>query len=311
MKGIYFDKKGVSYVGDYPLPQRATDESLIKILLAGVCNTDKEILKGYRPDFQGILGHEFVGIVIESDQLELIGKRVTADINTGCGNCIYCNTGREKHCLDRKVIGIDGKDGCFAEYLTVKTRMLHIVPDNLTDEEAVYTEPLAAAVEIASQIHIKPENNIAIIGDGRLSFMITQVLALSGADITVIGRHEEKLKQFKPYAKTTLHPEDTYEVVVDACGSSSGLKLAMDIVRKQGQIVLKSTYAGEVSLNMSLVAVNELTITGSRCGPFEPAIRLLEKGYVQLPKVTLYDLEQHEEAFSSKEFKAGFDLRKN
>ncbi len=309
MKAIYFNGKEAAYVENYPVQQRVANESLIRVLLAGICNTDKEILKGYRPDFKGILGHEFVGIVEDSDDTSLIGKRVTADINTGCGDCIYCNTGREKHCLNRKVIGIDGKDGCFSEYLTVKNRLLHVVPDHLSDEEAVYTEPLAAAVEIASQIHIKPEKNIAVIGDGRLSFMITQVLALSGADITVIGRHEEKLVQFAPYAKTTLHPEDTFEVVVDACGNGSGLKQAMEIVRKQGQIVLKSTYAGEVSLNMSLAAVNELQITGSRCGPFEPAIRLLEKRLVKLPRVRLYRLKDHQEAFQSQAFKVGFDLR--
>lgn len=309
MEGIYYDGFSVHLREDYPLPQRKTDESLIRILVAGICNTDKEILRGYRPDFNGILGHEFVGIVDESDDKSLIGKRVTADINSGCGDCVYCNTGREKHCLNRLVIGIDKKDGCFATYIAVKNRMLHIVPEQLSDEQAVYTEPLAAAVEIASQIHIKPETNIAVIGDGRLSMMITQVLALSGADITVIGRHEDKLKQFEPYAKTTKSPQDSYEVVVDACGNSSGLKLAMDIVRKQGQIVLKSTYAGEVSLDMSLIAVNEITITGSRCGPFEPAIRLLEKGYVNLPDITLYSLKDYGEAFNSRAFKVGFDLR--
>jgi len=202
MEGIYYDGFSVSHRDDYPLPQRKADESLVRILVAGICNTDKEILRGYRPDFKGILGHEFVGIVEESDDVSLIGKRVTADINTGCGYCVYCNTGREKHCHDRLVIGIDKKDGCFATYLTVKTRTLHLVPDNLSDEQAVYTEPLAAAVEIASQIHIKPETSIAVIGDGRLSMMITQVLALSGADVTVIGRHEDKLKQFAPYANT-------------------------------------------------------------------------------------------------------------
>lgn len=309
MEGIYYDGFSVHLREDYPLPQRKTDESLIRILVAGICNTDKEILRGYRPDFNGILGHEFVGIVEESDNKSLIGKRVTADINSGCGDCVYCNTGREKHCLNRLVIGIDKKDGCFATYLAVKNRMLHRVPEQLSDEQAVYTEPLAAAIEIASQIHIKPETNIAVIGDGRLSMMITQVLALSGADITVIGRHEDKLKQFEPYAKTTKSPLDSYEVVVDACGNSSGLKLAMDIVRKQGQIVLKSTYAGEVSLDMSLIAVNEITITGSRCGPFEPAIRLLEKGYVNLPDITLYSLKDYREAFNSRAFKVGFDLR--
>lgn len=297
------------------MPVPGEGESLIRIIYAGVCNTDREVLKGYRPDFRGVMGHEFVGIVESSSDPFWTGRRVVGELNAGCGHCIYCRTGREKHCPERKVIGMDGKDGCFAEYMTLATHLLHEIPSRLSMKEALLTEPLAAALEIPKQVHIDPDTEIALIGDGRLAYLIASVLHLGGADLTIIGKHPEKLEQFEGMGKTWMPGESenvksigTFELVVEASGSSSGLELASELVRRQGMIVLKSTYAGTVNVDMSRFVVNEVTIKGSRCGPFKPALRLLDKGLVKLPPVEFYDLRDCEEAFDSKAFKAGFRI---
>jgi threonine dehydrogenase-like Zn-dependent dehydrogenase len=305
LKALYYDKD-LHYKEDYTNPLPGPRESLVKVLISAICNTDKEILKGYRPDFKGIIGHEFVGEVVESDNRKLIGKRVVGEINENCGQCIYCRTGRPTHCDVRKVIGISGKDGCFAEYITVKTELLHVVPDEIPSEIAVFTEPFAASLEILDQVHIKPSTNVAVIGDGRLAYMIAQVIALTGADLTVIGRHEEKLAAFAPFAKVLTKTDDTFEIVVDAAGSPSGLLTAQKIVRKKGIIVIKSTYAGKIEIDMSDFVVNEITIKGSRCGPFEPALTLLKRGLIQFPDIDLYELKDYEKAFQSHAFKSGF-----
>ncbi len=306
MKALYFDGEKAVYREDYPKPEAAPGHSLIRVLVSAICNTDREVLRGYRPNFRGVLGHEFVGIVEQSDDPALVGKRVVGELNEGCGECIYCRTGREKHCISRKVIGMEGLDGTFEEYFVLANHLIHVVPDSLPAEQAIFTEPLAAALEIPNQLHIRPELNVAVIGDGRLALMITEVLSLYGVDLTVIGKHPEKLKRFQPYAKTERSPEDTYEVVIDATGSPSGIELAKNIVRKRGTIVMKSTYAGDVQLDLSYFVVNEITIMGSRCGPFEPALELLNKKLVQLPPIELWDLRDYEQAFASHAFKTGF-----
>ncbi|MBT9775458.1 alcohol dehydrogenase catalytic domain-containing protein [Clostridium sp. MCC353] len=307
MKALCYDGTQAVYTEDREIPKPGDTESLVRILVSGVCNTDKEILKGYRPDFRGVMGHEFIGIVEESKDPFWVGKRVAGEINAGCQNCLYCKTGREKHCESRRTLGMSGgKDGCFAEYMTIENHLLHEVPESLPTEVAVFTEPLAAALEILSQVHIKPESKTALIGDGRLAFMIAQVLALTGTDLTVIGKHEEKLELFKEYGKTVTKTEETFDNVVDATGSASGIELALKIVRRQGVIILKSTYSGLANVDMTSLVVNEITLVGSRCGPFEPALKLLASGRVKLPDVKLYDLKDFGEAFSSPEFKAGF-----
>lgn len=308
MKGIYFDGTKAIFRDDLPIPVPTETQSLIRIIYAGVCNTDREVLRGYRPDFKGVMGHEFVGIVEASDDPGWIGKRVVGELNAGCGHCIYCRTGREKHCVERKVIGMEGKDGCFGEYMTLETHLLHEIPDGLPLDVALLTEPLAAALEIPKQVHLDPETSVAVIGDGRLAYQIASVLHLQGVDLTVIGKHPEKLVQFEAFGKTVTETTDTYEVVVEATGSPSGLDLASRIVRKQGTIVLKSTYAGKTSVDMSYFVVNEITLKGSRCGPFEPALRLLGKGLVKLPPVEFYELQDFEAAFASRAFKAGFRI---
>lgn len=305
MKALYYDKS-LQYMENYPKPSPKSGESLIEIIVSAICNTDKEILKGYRPDFKGILGHEFVGKVLESDDPSLIGERVVGEINESCGHCIYCKTGRPTHCENRNVVGIFGKDGCFAQYITIKNQLLHIVPKEVTSEVAIFTEPLAAALEILEQVHIKPSTSVGIIGDGRLAYMIAQVVSLTGANLTIIGKHEEKLNLFNSFAKVKTKAEESYEIVIDASGSPSGLLTAQKIVRKKGTIVIKTTYAGKIQIDMSDFVVNEITIKGSRCGPFEPALQLLKLGLIQFPPIDLYELEDYEKAFESQKFKVGF-----
>ena len=307
MKALYYDK-GLKYIENYPNPNIEEDESLVEIIISSICNTDKEILKGYRPDFKGVLGHEFVGRVIKSEDPDLIGKRVVGEINENYGVCIYCKAGSSSHCISRKVLGISGSDGCFSDYIAIKNRLLHIVPEDLPSEIAIFTEPLAAALEIKEQVHIKPSINVGIIGDGRLAYMIAQVIYLSGADLTIIGKHKDKLKLFTAFGKVTTDPQESYEVVIDASGSPSGILTAQKLVRKKGTIVIKTTYAGKVELDMSDFVVNEITIKGSRCGPFEPALKLLKLGLIKFPQIHLYELRDYKKALESKAFKVGFKI---
>lgn len=321
MKGIYFDGERAVFRMDLPVPEPSGSESLIRILFAGVCSTDREVLKGYRPDFRGVMGHEFVGVVEASPDPAWTGKTVVGELNAGCGHCLYCRTGREKHCRKRRVIGMDGKDGCFGEYMTLETHLLHEVPEGLSPREALLTEPLAAALEITKQIHIDPDSRIAVIGDGRLAYLITSVLHLTGAELVIIGKHPEKLANFAGFGRRMLDEEaerlaaeiggdewGTYETVVEVSGSPSGLALAMEITRRQGTILLKSTYAGQVNVDMSRFVVNEITLVGSRCGPFEPALRLLKDGLVKLPPAVFYELADYERAFYAGDFKAAFQV---
>lgn len=289
------------------MPVPKAEESLIKVKMAAVCNTDKEILRGYRPDFKGVMGHEFVGVVEQSPDSSLVGKTVVGELNAACGKCVYCRTGRPTHCTYRRVLGMHDKDGCFAEYMTIDTALLHQVPENLPVDKAIYTEPLAAAFEIMTQVSLKPDENVGVLGDGRLAYCVVQAFASKGRRVTVIGKHPEKLKLFEPYADVTLEREsEAYEILVEATGSPDGIRQALDMVRKKGTIVLKSTYAGEVSLPLSLVAVNEVTIVGSRCGPFVPALEALASGRAQFPEITIFSPEEYEKAFSYTGFKAGF-----
>ena len=311
MKGIYFNGNDAVYREDLPMPVRNEKESLVRILLCAVCNTDKEVKKGYRPDFRGVMGHEFVGEVVESSDETLVGKRVVGELNATCGECIYCKTGRPSHCNERRVLGMKNKNGAFAEYMTIDTNLLHLVPDELPTEIAIFTEPLAAAFEILTQIHVSPAKNAAVLGDGRLALFVAQVLAQTGIDLTVIGKHEEKLELFKSFAKVTTEGEpEGYEYVAECTGSPTGLQKALELVRKKGTIILKSTYAGTVDLNMSMVAVNEISIVGSRCGPFEPALKMLKEGKISLPEIELYECRDFEKAFESKAFKAGISFER-
>jgi len=309
MKALVYKNGALSYTADYPLPEPEPDESLIRVELAAVCNTDREILRGYKPDFEGVPGHEFVGVVERSNEPLLVGRRVVGELNAGCKKCLYCTTGREHHCAKRRVIGMAGKDGCFAQYLAIRTELLHLVPQGLPPEQAIYCEPLAAALEVPEQIHLRPSQAVAVVGDGRLAFLVAQVLALNGTPVTVFGHHEEKLAMFRSFADTRTQPGGSFEVVVEASGSPGGLDDAIRLVRSRGTLVLKSTYAKNVELNISEVVVRELTLCGSRCGPFVPALNLLGRGRLVLPDIEQHRLEDFEQAFDSNAFKTGFDLK--
>ena len=283
MKALWLEDRTLS-LRDVPIPDAlAAGEALIRVRLSGICGTDLELVRGYYP-YTGVLGHEFVGEVIEAPDAEWIGARVVGEINAACGTCATCRAGRPTHCEGRTVLGIVGRDGVHAEYTSLPMANLHRVPDSVPDEAAVFTEPLAAALEITEQVHIEPTDRVLLVGAGRLGQLIAQVLALTGADLRVVARHELQRELLHARDIATVEHGDvasrSYDVVVEATGSPSGLDLARAAVRPRGTLVLKSTYAGEVTLDLSPFVVDEITIVGSRCGPFAPALRLLEAGDV-------------------------------
>jgi alcohol dehydrogenase len=287
MKAIYFDGKP-KYVKNHHTPTPEEGEALIRVTLAGICNTDLEIMRGYL-GFQGIMGHEFVGVVENADNgnRSLVGKRVVGEINCGCGTCNYCLTGLQKHCHDQKTIGILSKDGAFAEYITLPTGNLLEVPDNISDEEAVFAEPLAAAFEILEQLHIKPTDRILVLGDGKLGILASLVLNLTQANITLAGRHEDKLRvareqHVKTINGSELEIKEQYDVVVEATGSADGFDLALKLVRPRGVIVLKTTVAYVKEMNLARVVIDEVQVIGSRCGPFEPALMVMAKKLINV-----------------------------
>jgi threonine dehydrogenase-like Zn-dependent dehydrogenase len=264
---------------DIPEPNKP-GEALIKVRLSGICGTDIELLRGYY-HYTGVPGHEFVGEVVGSPESDWLGKRVVGEINAVCGECEQCRHGRPTHCENRTVLGILNRDGVHAEYFTLPLANLHIVPDPVPDEAAIFTEPLAAALEIQEQVHILPTDRILLVGAGRLGQLIAQTLVLTGADLHVLARypHQQALLQARKIrliSEEQLHP-GKWDVVVEATGSPSGFDLARRALRARGTLVLKSTYRGEMTVNWSPFVVNEITIVGSRCGPFAPALRLLER----------------------------------
>jgi threonine dehydrogenase-like Zn-dependent dehydrogenase len=323
MRAVLFDGRRARFTREHPLCRPGADESLIQVEIAAVCSTDREVLHGYRPNFSGVMGHEFVGVVRESDDATLIGRRVVGEINISCGECLYCTTGRPHHCARRATLGINDKDGSFADFLVLPTFLLHPVPEGLAPERAVFTEPLAAALRIAEQVAFSPGMPVAILGDGRLALMIAQALATTtDVALTIFGRHPAKLTLFAPYATTVCEaspttartsegtePESSFEVVIDATGSPSALPWALRRTRSEGTLVMKSTYAGLAKLDMSEVVVREIRIQGSRCGPFGPALELLHASKVALPPIELHPPEDFEAAFTSPAFKAALDFR--
>ncbi len=270
---------------EIPVPVFGENEALVKVKMAGICNTDLELVKGYM-GFEGVLGHEFVGVVEKAANQEWVGKRICGEINFGCAECLYCRRGLSRHCPTRTVMGILNQNGAFAEYVVLPTRNLHEIPESILNSSAVFVEPLAAALEIVEQIKIEPNCDVAVMGDGKLGLLICQVLRLTGCRLKLIGKHPKKLVLAQSWSISTLKVDEMedrkYDFVVEASGSPSGFARAMQLVRPRGTLVLKSTYHGSLELNAAPIVINEITVVGSRCGPFEPAIRALENNLVKV-----------------------------
>ena len=284
MQAVWLENQELSFHQDIPIPVPLDGEALIQVSLAGICATDLEMVRGYYP-FTGIPGHEFVGQVVQAPgNASWIGQRVVGEINLTCGECRQCRAGRANHCERRTTLGIRGRNGVFAEFLTLPVNNLYRVPDSVPDEAAVFTEPLAAALEIQQQIPIHPEERVLLVGAGRLGQLIAQSLALTGCDLSVVVRHalhQQVLAQCGIKTLIEEHVEQKlWDIVIEATGSPAGFNLARTAVRPRGTIVLKSTFAGNSEINLSALVVDEIQLVGSRCGPFAPALRLLQHKHV-------------------------------
>ncbi len=276
---------------DYPLPVPGPGEALVRVTRAGICSTDLEVLRGYRA-FEGVLGHECAGVVASApDTRAWEGRRVVPEINVGCGICPECLAHGPAHCPRRTALGILGHDGVFAEYVTVPVRNLHAVPASVEDDAAVFVEPLAAACEVLEGVHVRPAQRVAVLGTGRLGALCAQVLALTGCDLLAIGRHPAQLDFLReqgipverapePWPGALADRLGSMDIVVECTGQAGGFAQARALLRPRGTLVLKSTYHGAAQVDLSALAVDEIAVAGSRCGPFDAAIRLLAAGRV-------------------------------
>jgi threonine dehydrogenase-like Zn-dependent dehydrogenase len=300
MQALYWNGRELKLDSSRRAPEADDRTAVVKVRLAGICSTDLQIFEGYM-NFRGVPGHEFVGSVNEGPR-DLAGKRVVGEINFGCGQCEFCARDLSRHCPNRSVMGILNADGAFAEYVSVPITHLHVVPDSISDEEAVFTEPLAAAFEILAQIQLNPGDDVLIVGDGKLGNLCAQVLRLTGAKMTALGKHREKLALTKKSGVRTRLLNDwkssAFDVVVEATGSASGLELALGAVRPRGTLVLKSTIAGAHRLSLAPLVINEITVIGSRCGLFTPALEALEEKTVSVTPLIekVYPLREGVEA---------------
>ncbi|MGZ4809192.1 MAG: MDR/zinc-dependent alcohol dehydrogenase-like family protein [Thermoanaerobaculia bacterium] len=282
MRALWLDDRRLRLREDAPRPVPPSGEALVRVLAAGICNTDIEMTRGYYP-FTGIPGHEFVGVVEEGPS-GLTGRRVAGEINAVCHECEPCRNGRSTHCDRRTVLGIIGRNGSMAEYLSLPAENLHVVPDEVPSECALFTEPLAAALEIQEQVRIDRDARVLVVGDGKLAQLVARTLALTGCALAVTGRHREKLALLESVGILTVAAEKiehrSFDIAVECSGAASGFALARRALRARGTLVMKSTYAGELTVNASSMVVDELTLIGSRCGPFAPALRLLASGTI-------------------------------
>lgn len=286
MKALRFENKQLA-VREIANPDNAR-EALVRVTLSGICNTDIEIVRGYA-GFEGTIGHEFVGIVEGAPNApHLVGQRVVGEINAGCGRCDSCASGDPRHCPKRTVLGIVGRNGAHAEFLTLPVANLLTVPKEISDEVAVFTEPLAAAWGIRERAHIEKETRVAVIGDGKLGLLCAQTLALTGAPVLLIGKHKDKMRIAAARDIETATTDEVkgrhhnFDVVVEASGGESGFALALDLVRPRGVLVLKSTFRGMTSIDAARIVVDEISIIGSRCGRFAPALDLLKNGSIDV-----------------------------
>lgn len=302
MKALVFN--GTLALTEVPKPETGPGEALVRVHKAGICKTDVEIAKGYM-SFRGIPGHEFVGVVEQSPRAEQVGTRVVGEINAGCGVCSWCKKELERHCPHRTVLGILNRDGAFAEYLTLPAANLVKVPDSLTDDKAVFTEPVAAALEILEQVKVEPTHRVLVIGDGKLGLLVCMVLRLTGCDLLLVGKHPEKMALFNGIggASCTLDEfastQEKFDVVVEASGRPSGWDTAMSRTKPRGTLVLKSTYHGNLTFNAAPLVVEEINVVGSRCGILAPAVRLMDLGLVDPTPLIheVFPFRQAEQAF--------------
>lgn len=303
MRALIFDGS-LRFNRNYRDPEPDRGDAVVRVTLAGICATDLEITKGYM-GFTGVPGHEFVGTVTAGPRL-WTGKRVVGEINCACRKCDLCQRGLSNHCRNRTVIGIQGRDGCFADYVSVPVDNLHELPETVSDEQAVFVEPLAAAYQVIKQCKIEKRMKVAVLGSGRLGLLVAQVLQSTGCKLEVIGRNpltlsfcEKKGIQIRPVDEVV--PKADHDLVVECTGAAAGLELACRVVRPRGIIVLKSTYAADAKLNLSPVVINEITLLGSRCGPFAEAINALARKQIDvLSMITkTFPLSRGAEAFAA------------
>ncbi len=300
MRALVYDGQ-LRLAEDYAHPSAPPGEALVRVKLGGICNTDLEISRGYM-GFQGILGHEFVGIVEQCQDTTLVGQRVVGEINCSCGTCPKCKQGLPTHCPQRTTLGIWGRDGALAEYCVLPIRNLHRVPDSVPDEQAVFTEPLAAALEILEQVHLRPTQRVIVLGDGKLGLLVAQVVRLAGCDLLVVGHHANKLAILQRQGISTclapLQKDREADVVVDCTGNADGYASARKAVKPRGTLVLKSTFEGQNEVNLTSIVVDEVQLVGSRCGPFAPALRLLARKLVDVESLiaATYRLDEALEA---------------
>jgi threonine dehydrogenase-like Zn-dependent dehydrogenase len=290
MRALVFDQS-LSYRPRHPDPQPSTGDSLLKVRRAGICSTDLEIAQGYM-DFHGVLGHEFVADVVQSPDRALVGKRVAGEINIVCGRCDMCLSGLSGHCRHRQVLGIVNQDGAFADFVRLPAVNLHVLPDSIDDDQAVFIEPLAAACQVVKQLGVSrsapgERRWVTVLGDGRLGMLVAQVLRNSGLPVRVIGKHPEKLALCEKWSirsrpLTEIVPRHDQDVVVDCTGSPEGLELALQMVRPRGTIILKTTIAVPKPIQLAPIVIDEVTVMGSRCGPFRQAIQQLAEKQVDV-----------------------------
>lgn len=286
MLGLWLEDKKLRLRDDLATPEPPPGEALIRVSAAGICNTDLELTRGYYP-YAGVPGHEFVGRVERAPGAESWqGRRVVGEINAACGTCEACQQDRRTHCERRTVLGIMARHGAFAEHLVLPVANLHAVPDHLTDDVAVFTEPLAAALQIQEQISVAPGHRVVVIGDGKLGNLVSQTLALTGCQLLAVGRHQSKLALLEARGIRTGSPAEVAagraDIAVECTGNPEGFALARRALRPRGTLVLKSTYAGDTRINLSSIVVDEITVLGSRCGPFAKALDLLSRGAVDV-----------------------------
>lgn len=283
MLALYYGDNQQAVLQELPQPEPQPGEVLIRVTLAGICGTDLQVLRGYH-GFQGVMGHEFVGVVAGPQNSSRLGQRVVGEINVSCGACDLCRRGLPRHCRQRQVIGLKGRDGAFAHYLTLPAANLVTVPAQVEDEAAVFTEPLAAALAVPEILPLPLKSQVLVVGDGRLGLLIAWGLARSEVEVHLVGHHEAHLALAHPYGVTTFlekeMPAGDYEVIVEASGAAPGLDLALARVRPRGLVVMKSTYTSRYPLDSAAVVVPEVRLVGSRCGPFGPALRMLARKWI-------------------------------